>query len=146
MKPGVSDLAASYHRAAAMHLEAAEVLLKHCSDKTKSRFATEVIYLSGYVAECALKSALLNRTPARQHRALLKRFRDPKAIGHDLEAMRLELRRIGVVFNIEVIDSLRLIRSHWNTQMRYTAKLYETQVASDIHLAAIRIFRWSIRG
>ena len=146
MKLPRQESAQSYQRAAFMHLEAAELLLKDCSKHTGSTLAAEVVYLSGYVAECALKSMLLTRTPLAKRKVLLENLRNPKLLGHDLEALHEELDLRGVQLRTSLVTDLQLVRRYWNPQMRYSALRYTREVAEKIFDAASRLLRWTTRG
>lgn len=129
-------------RAAVAHEEAARLLVSHCSPKGVSTLCGEVIYLSGYVAECGLKSALLSWTPDRQHAKLLESFKKPKGPGHNLQMLRELLLRRGCPIPISIREQLHLITGVWSSQMRYTAKNFRHADAVALHGAALAILDW----
>lgn len=100
----------SFLRAAVAHEEAARLLLSHCSPKAASTLCGEVIYLSGYVAECGLKSVLLSWTPDRRHAKLVESFKEPKGPGHNLQTLREFLLRSGCPIPIAIREHLHLTR------------------------------------
>lgn len=132
----------SFLRAAVAHEEAARLLLSHCSPKAASTLCGEVIYLSGYVAECGLKSVLLSWTPDRRHAKLVESFKEPKGPGHNLQTLREFLLRSGCPIPIAIREHLHLIAGVWSSQMRYMAKNYRYADTVALHAAAKRILDW----
>jgi len=104
------------------HEEGARILLSHCSKGSASRLCGEVIYLSGYVAECSLKSMLFRWTPASRWQRLFDSFKNPKGLGHDLVKLRAALLRAGCPISEDVNRHLYRVGNMWSTQLRYDPK------------------------
>ena len=131
-------------RAAAVHREGAEVLLKSCPKRATSALAHEVIYLSGYVVECALKAKLLSRFNKGKHPEKLLWMKTE--LGHYLEKLKHELANKGVELLDEQKEHLKRVRSKWSPEMRYRTQRWSTEDASRVYLAAEAILNWVNRG
>jgi len=130
-------------RAAMVHEEAARLLLGHCPERALSKLAGEVIYLSGYVAECSLKSQLFRWTPKSRWQQVFDSFKNPRGLGHDLEKLRLALRRLGCPILEEMNQHLYLIGSLWSTQLRYDPVSRLPNDAKAVFEAAAAILNWA---
>jgi hypothetical protein len=131
-----------YRRAAAMHYDAARFLLDQFQGRGSSPHACEVVYLSGYIAECILKALLLTRTPPRLHPCLLEELKDPKVYGHDIEAVRETLQVNGLVISSQHLAQIRTVRGKWSTHLRYTARRILWPDASKVLESAESIYHW----
>jgi hypothetical protein len=131
-----------YRRAAAMHYNAARYLLDEFQGRGSSPYACEVVYLSGYVAECILKALLISRTPEKFHGELLLQLRDPKVYGHDIEAISETLQVHGFAMPCEHRDQIRRIRNTWSTGLRYSARRFLWPDAQRVVVAAESLFHW----
>ena len=131
-------------RAAAVHREGAEVLLKSCPERGRSVLAHEVIYLSGYVVECALKALLLNCSPKAKHPEKVEWLK--AELKHYLEKLKHELSKKGVELPDEQKENLKRVRSPWSPEMRYQTRLWSTEEATRVFVAAEGIFDWVNRG
>ena len=131
-----------FRRAAIAHEEAARLLLSHCSKGESSTLCGEVIYLSGYVAECALKAVAFSWTPDKQHSKLEASFKTPKGPGHDLEKLRSLLIRKGCPVPTAVREVVALLSTRWYTQMRYSGRSYRYDEAAAIQAATGQILDW----
>ena len=124
------------------HEEGARILLSHCSKGSASRLCGEVIYLSGYVAECALKAALFSWTPDSKHLKLVESFKKPKGAGHDLEKLRALLIRASCNFPKMATEAISLITAQWSTEMRYAGNSYRQDDAVLLYRASKVLFDW----
>lgn len=132
----------AFARAGLMHRDAAKLLLRGCPQNGFSTLATEVIYLSGYVAECGLKALLVTHTPPRHHEAMLNRFKNPREIGHNLERLIDELERRNVRIPEKILAMTRRIRRQWSPQLRYSADRRATKIARSTFADADGFNRW----
>ena len=113
-----------FRRAAVVHEEGARLLLSHCSSKGSSTLCGEVIYLSGYVGECVLKSLLLSCTPDRGHEKLLKAFKSPKGPGHSLQKLHRLIAVTGFQMPAAMTSRVSIVAGSWNSGMRYDGFSY----------------------
>ncbi|HZZ43431.1 MAG TPA: HEPN domain-containing protein [Tepidisphaeraceae bacterium] len=124
-------------RAAEARLEAVQLLLNN-------EFNFEAVYLAGYVAECALKSLLLTRTPLSRQAELIRR-RFTGRSGHDLNNLRRELMQLGIFIPADIVfDLLRV--SQWSTDMRYETGLIPTAEAETFVGSAAAVLKWVKRS
>jgi HEPN domain-containing protein len=124
-----------FRRAAWQRLEAAEML----SDKG---LELDAMYLSGYVAECALKAVLVKRTPQRSRYLLLKKFRGQQ--GHSLDFLKNELERCRAILPENVNAALRRLAT-WSTDLRYKAGKRRKEDAILFLTSARAIVDWAER-
>jgi HEPN domain-containing protein len=128
-------------RAAAAHRDAAKQLLATCPEAATSTRGHDVVYLSGYVVECALKALYLSRRPEREHVEIQKWFREQ--IKHNLEGLAREIQDAGVVIpRLQKEKLLRVVRPNWFTEMRYDIRAWSREDAERVWEAAELIFRW----
>lgn len=131
------------YRAAAAHLDAARALLSQCPEKGLSTRGHEVVYLSGYVAECSLKALLLTQYPQREHAELVAWFKSD--LKHNLEWLKEKLAEKGVNFPREQKENLRRLRRQdegWSPEMRYDIRAWRRDEAERVFLAAEAILIW----
>lgn len=134
-----------FHRAAMMHLAAAKVLLGGCDARSKTPLATEVIYLSGYVAECSLKSLLLSRTPVPRRTGLVEdKFRS--TLGHNFDWLKQQLSDAGVSLPGEAKEQLKRVWSVWRSELRYDPAPRTRDEAQRVCEAAEGLHRWACGG
>lgn len=133
-----------FTRAANAHCEAARQLLADCPQRSSSALAHEVIYLAGYVVECALKALLLTNTPRKKHEELVQRFKDK--LKHNLELLKSELSQRGVELPGEHKENLKRVRSVWSSEMRYDIQMRRREDAERVFDAAEEIFDWVNKG
>jgi len=129
-------------RAAAAHEEAARLLLSRCSPNAASTLCGEVIYLSGYVAECGLKAVLLNWIPDSRHEKTMASFKTPKGVGHDLEKLRNAIIRAGCQVPTTTTSQVRLLAASWFTGMRYEGRRYSYEDAERLCEAGRGVLDW----
>lgn len=127
-------------RATDVHLDAARRLLAACPEKTSSTRAHDVIYLSGYVIECALKALLLSRYPEAKHKEMIERFKS--AVKHDLEKLKRELSKKKVELPEKQQENLKRVRPVWSSEMRYDIRAWHRDEAERIFLAVEAIYDW----
>jgi len=139
-----NPLVKQFRRAAIAHDESARLLLLHCSLGVSSPLCGEVIYLSGYVAECGLKAVLLNWSPDGQHENLIASFKKPKGLGHDLEKLRGLILRRGCPIPYEITEAMRILAAVWHTPMRYDGRRYSQADAARLYQAGRAILDWII--
>src|SRR4051794_6089757 len=109
-----------FYRAASAHLDAARALVGGCPEKSASTRGHDVVYLSGYVVECALKALLLHQHPQRKHQELVEWFREK--LKHNLELLKEKLDKKGVNFTREHDENLKRVRTKWSSEMRYDVR------------------------
>jgi len=131
-----------FYRAAAGHRVAARALLDHCPEQTASVLGHEAIYLSGYVVECSLKALLLTRFPRAKHPEVVGWFK--RELKHDLERLKVELRKKGVGFPTVHVENLKRVRTVWGAEMRYNIRAWQRGRAVPVFLAAEGLFEWVV--
>lgn len=131
-----------FRRAAIVHAAAAKLLLSHCDPKAASTMCGEVIYLSGYVAECGLKAVLMSWMPDSRHEKTIASFKNPKGVGHDLEKLRNSIIRAGCQVPISTTSQVRLLAASWFTGMRYVGRRYSFEVAERLCEAGQGVLGW----
>ena len=124
--------AARFKRVAFQRFEDAEILL--ANDRT-----TGAAYLVGYSVECAFKSLLLARTPVSKHASLDRFFSG--TMGHNLEALKLELRRRGVSWPDSLNPHFAIVRT-WETDLRYASGVMRPREAKAYVDGAFNILHW----
>jgi hypothetical protein len=132
-------LVKAFARAAEMHHAASGGLLELCKGKSVSLLGTEVIYLCGYVVECALKAYLLSQVSPKQHRVWIEKFKEN---GHDLDQLLVWLQERRCQLPTSVLVAYRRVRGKWSSQMRYEAKPLKYDVASKVFDSADMLFQW----
>lgn len=135
--------AVRYYRAAAMHLEAADAVVKQCPAESWSVLAHEAVYLSGYVVECAFKALVLSRTPPKKHAEVVEGFRTE--VKHNLDKLRHILSLKGVDLPAAQRPGFVLVRSEWAAEMRYEAQPRDRQDAAEVRDAARSLYQWADR-
>lgn len=134
-----------FYRAATMHRAAAKVLLAACDPRSKDLLATEVIYLSGYVAECSLKALLLSRTTATKRTELVEdQFRSKR--GHDLDWLKEQLHEVGVNMPRGAKEQHRRVWTVWRSDLRYDPTSRTREEAERVYQAAEGLHRWACGG
>jgi hypothetical protein len=124
------------------HEEGARILLSHCRKGSASRLCGEVIYLSGYVAECGLKAALFSWTPVSRHSKLVESMKQAGGPGHSLIRIRDLLVRTGCPVRPDVTDALAALAGRWKTEMRYGGGSYRYRDADYLYRVARIVFDW----
>jgi len=124
---------AQFRRVAWKRFEEAEFLLK-------GGYTTGAMYLSGYAVECMLKSLLIAQFPKRSHKAELDRCK--QEVRHDLERLKHELAKKGVVVPGSVLPALVLVRT-WTPEMRYESAARHVDEAEDFLAAVKAILDWA---
>ena len=131
-----------FRRAAIAHAAAAELLLTHCDPKSASAMCGEVVYLSGYVAECGLKAVLMSWTPDSRHSKTIASFKKPSGAGHDLEKLRNLIVVSGCPVPIRTTEQVRLLAARWFTGLRYEGRRFSFAGAARLHHAAQTVLVW----
>lgn len=134
--------ALNYMRAAEMHRDAARALLIYAHGVARSILGCEVVYLSGYVAECSMKALLLSYTPKSRRLAILEEMKNPSRLGHDLELIRKELAKRICEMPVIQMRSMRRVRENWSSQLRYNARKWPVADATIVFEAAEDLYRW----
>lgn len=135
--------AMSYYRAAGMHLEGADAIVRECPGKSWSVLAHEAIYLSGYVVECALKALVVSLTPPRRHAELVEELR--MEVKHNLDKLRHLLSQRGVELPAVQRPRFVLVRSVWSSEMRYEPLPRDREDAAAVRDAARGLYLWADR-
>ena len=133
-----------FYRAAVAHRDAARLLLDHCPERTASTRGHQVVYFSGYVVECSLKALFLSASPAKKHVEIVQWFK--AEVKHNLERLRVELSKCGVVFPRIQLEHLRRVRTSWYSEMRYQTLAWGRSEAEKVYVAAEAVFAWSTRS
>ena len=100
-----------------------------------------MVYLSGYVVECSLKALFLSQIPGKQHDEIVDWFR--AEVKHNLERLRVELLKQGVIVPKDQLQHIKRVRSNWYSEMRYKTHAWSRDEAEKVCLAAERILEWS---
>jgi len=124
--------ATRFKRVAFQRFEDAEILL--ANDRT-----TGAAYMVGYAVECGFKALLLARTPVSKHAILDKFFSG--TMGHNLEALKRELRGRGVSWPDSVNRHFAIIRT-WATDLRYASGVMKPREAKAYVDGAFNILQW----
>ncbi len=132
------------YRAAVGHHDAARSLLGQCPEKTPSTRGHEVVYLSGYVAECSLKALLVSQFPRNKHSDVIERFKSE--VKHNLERLRAELTTKGVHFPKNLQELLRRVHASWNSEMRYDVRTWRRDIVERVFDAAETLLDWTRGG
>jgi hypothetical protein len=135
-----------YARAAEMHREASRTLILAMRGVARSLVGCEIVYLSGYIAECILKAVLISYTPVAKRSRMLEDMLNPNKIGHDLELIRRQLSLRNCHLPAEPMRSLRFVRSHWSSQLRYSARAWSMTDAVTVHAASDVLYQRAMGG
>jgi hypothetical protein len=126
------------------HEEGARILLSHCHPGSASRLCGEVIYLSGYVVECALKAALFSWTPVSRHAKLVEAMKKAGGPGHSLVRLRELLVRTGCPIRSDVTEAIASLAGLWKTEMRYDGGSFYYEDAEFMYQAAKVACDWIV--
>jgi hypothetical protein len=129
-----------FYRAASAHLDAAQKLLSHCPERGTTTRGHEVVYISGYVVECVLKSLYLSQCPQRQHAEVIEWFRDK--VKHNLEMLAQELSKVGVNIPKEQKENLKRVRTMWSSEMRYDVRAWNREEVVRVFDAVEALYVW----
>jgi len=130
-----SDIdARRYYRVALQRLEDGSLMLDKL-DRPKG-----AVYLTGYAAECILKTLLLVFTPARDRPALLRSFCG--AVAHDIGWLRTRLTERGVSFPPLVAKELTYVAS-WSVDLRYEPGVGDREDAQRFIESTRSILQWA---
>ena len=132
-----------FYYAAELHFDSATELMKSFPRLGSSLRGHEIVYLAGYVVECALKALYLSRCSPRRHEEVVAWLK--AEIKHNLEKLKSELVEKGVVFPSEVMRDLKWVKTHWSSEMRYRVHTWN-RVDTTRFLKSVRSIRAWVRG
>jgi HEPN domain-containing protein len=128
----------AFWRAASQRLVAANLLIE-------SRIYLEAVYLAGYVVECALKSLILERTPAARRKATCQELTSG-ARSHNFDFLSESLRAKGCPAPPNIRASLLSLRDEWRTDLRYVGALIPRREAEDFLQRVKDVYEWVQRS
>lgn len=135
----VQDITAKgFFRAASQRYEASTILFE------AHRFLDR-IYLGGYVAECALKSLILNRTPSRKQADTVAEI-SKGSMAHNFDILSGILERKQVAIPESIRDNLRMIHGLWGTHLRYVGARAESRTAREFRENIKFVLDWVERS
>lgn len=124
-------------------MDGGAAVLARCPVDSWSVLAHEVIYLCGYVVECSFKALILTRTPPRKHGEQVEEFRTE--VKHNLDKLRHLLSLKGVELPPSHRPRFVLVRSEWNSEMRYDPQRRGREDAAAVWDAARHLHEWADR-
>jgi HEPN domain-containing protein len=129
-----------FRRVAEQRLDAARLLYRH-------KFYLESVYLAGYGVECGMKGLILQRTPAREFAAMLRRLTRVGARGHSFEYLRAILvdAPCRCPMPRAIVEQLRIV-VRWSPELRYRAGRLPAPAAHQFLKAAQDIADWAARS
>ena len=99
------------------------------------------VYLAGYIAECSLKSLIMQRTPRKRWPALREALRT-----HNIDQLRnmLEVRPVSIPPDVR--KALLVIAGRWVTDFRYFTNSVEKAEGREFLTQVESIFLWTQRS
>ena len=126
----------TYLRAATQWLDFARVLIEVDGLST-----LHCVYLAGYIAECSLKSLIMQRTPRKRWPALREALRT-----HNIDQLRNMLEVRSIPLPPEVSEALGQIAGRWVTDFRYFTNSVEKAEGREFLTQVESIFLWTQRS
>ena len=112
-----------------------------CQFLYENKRNTAAVYLAGYSVECMLKSLLINVTPKRKRKEMVKSFHG--AFGHNYEQLRvLYSKRGGAQIPADIARCLTRVNS-WSVTMRYEPGKTKDEDADSFVNAVKKIIQWA---
>jgi len=126
----------TYFRAATQWLDSARVLIEVDGLST-----LHCVYLAGYIAECSLKSLIMQRTPRKRWPALREALRT-----HNIVQLRNMLEVRGISLPPDVRITMGEIAGRWMTDFRYFSDSVERAEGREFLRQVESLFRWVERS